>query len=504
MKQAECLNRSHYDGSCYLHDGDAPYIAVGRATLRVVWTLEVPVAAADQYWRVYLNPTTFAAYPIPEAAYILYHELSHVLSRDAEICRGMGADPKLYNVAADLRINCSKWARMRCPANGVTVEQFGFPPGLLSPEYYQLLVEQAEKQAQKEKGQGQGEQGELGEQGEPDETEDGSGEQEPSDENADEGTDDTGSGEGGEGGEGDETPDADQSPGHGTGDGDEEGQGEGDGQGSGQSNGEGTPGTGSGQGQAQAEPSDPGHGAGSASDGVSRPWELAPDNPDAPGLKGAEEAAARMAVAAAIREYEATQGRGSIGGDWGLWAENTLSPVIPWTSKLRAVASSGLSKIGLGSQSYSRVRERNGVCLPRHVRRVPVVAIVADTSGSMGSGRNTPWHRALSECIGIAKAIGTVTVVWCDAAASIQRNVRNLSDVKPVGTGGTDMGVGIAAADALRGADRPDVIITLTDGDTSWPATPPKARHLAVIVKRGYQGPAWGETVYAWEEGRRR
>ena len=68
------------------------------------------------------------------------------------------------------------------------------------------------------------------------------------------------------------------------------------------------------------------------------------------------------------------------------------------------------------------------------------------------------------------------------------------------GGGGTDMRVGIERA--LQGADRPNVIIVLTDGYTPWPAEPVTCRVIAALVG-GTAGsleypnpPGWVEIVH--------
>lgn len=424
-----------YDAAAYAMDAAAPYLAPSRATCRVVWTDKVPIAAADKFWRIYLNPQRFPAFSVAEAGYIILHEVGHIVRDHSGRCAAIGADREGWNLSCDAELNSASYPGLRCPDCAVTPASLGMPAGKLAEEYY----------ATKKQEEDEGEDGESG-----DGSDQASGSGSPGDQ---------GDGQGGAGKAAAGVP------------GQSAGEEEADGQGRGRADG-------------------PGHGAGSASDGQSRPWELPADDPSSPGLQGAEQTAARLAAAAAIREYAASQGRGTMPGGWGLWAESTLSPVVPWQSKLRPAITSGLSRIGLGAQSYSRVRERNGVCLPRHVRRVPVVAVVADTSGSMGSGEGTPWHRALSEVVAIARTVGSVHIVWCDAAASVQRDVRSLREVRPVGGGGTDMRVGITAADALR----PDVIVTLTDGETPWPDAAPRAKHIAVVIGRR-AGPGWGEMV---------
>jgi predicted metal-dependent peptidase len=70
--------------------------------------------------------------------------------------------------------------------------------------------------------------------------------------------------------------------------------------------------------------------------------------------------------------------------------------------------------------------------------------------------------------------------------------------VRLVGGGGTDLRVGIAAAQASR--PRPDVVVVLTDGYTPWPAQPTRARLVVAII--GDEGtaqevPTWATTVLA-------
>jgi len=97
-----------------------------------------------------------------------------------------------------------------------------------------------------------------------------------------------------------------------------------------------------------------------------------------------------------------------------------------------------------------------------------------------------------------AAGIGTqrLMVLACDAAVGATSRVRPVQDVQLVGGGGTDMRVGIAAAEASR--PRPDVIVVFTDGYTPWPDRPTRARLVVAII--GFQSsiehaPDWATTV---------
>jgi predicted metal-dependent peptidase len=114
---------------------------------------------------------------------------------------------------------------------------------------------------------------------------------------------------------------------------------------------------------------------------------------------------------------------------------------------------------------------------------VPGVAIVVDTSGSVDDGL---LAQTLGEVDGIltssAVPEGSVTVLAVDAGVQAVTRVRSARDVAIGGGGGTDMGVGIEAALALK--PRPDVVIVLTDRYTPWPSIEPRAAVVAVVIGR--------------------
>jgi predicted metal-dependent peptidase len=135
------------------------------------------------------------------------------------------------------------------------------------------------------------------------------------------------------------------------------------------------------------------------------------------------------------------------------------------------------------------------VVLPSLRRPVPTVAIVIDTSGSMGDEELTA---ALAEVAGVLRGVGIrgnrVTVLSCDAAVHLAQRISQAEQIELHGGGGTDMRVGIEAALALP--QRPDVIVVLTDGGTPWPDHPPAVRVVAGLIgAHAAMPPAWIESV---------
>jgi len=135
--------------------------------------------------------------------------------------------------------------------------------------------------------------------------------------------------------------------------------------------------------------------------------------------------------------------------------------------------------------------------MPSLYAPLPEVAIVVDTSGSMGDEDLT---RAVSEVAGVLKAAGrSATLYSVDAAASAPIKIKSVADVRLMGGGGTDMRVGIRAAFAAK--HKPTTVIVITDGDTAWPETRywGTATVVACLVRKPWhQPPAHIMTVEAF------
>lgn len=220
---------------------------------------------------------------------------------------------------------------------------------------------------------------------------------------------------------------------------------------------------------------------GSGADGLERDWELGPEG--AHGLSAQERDAVRFRVAQGI-----TARPGSAPKGWRRWAEEAFHPPQPWRELLGAAVRSATSGAGAGDDyTYGRPSRRSvgvpGVVLPSLRRKPPRVTVVIDTSGSVSDAE---LGSALLEVAAICRAVGgrrdLITVVPCDAAATIAHTLCSSEGIPLVGGGGTDLRTGFAKA--LRAQPRPDVVVVLTDGQTRWPSTRPPCRTVVGLFPR--------------------
>ena len=129
---------------------------------------------------------------------------------------------------------------------------------------------------------------------------------------------------------------------------------------------------------------------GSGASGQPADYELPAPSEGGPGIDESDMEVIRREVAKDIQEAESRQ-RGIVGGSAAMWADQVLSPPkIPWQSKLKANSRNFRNWIrGRATTNYSRMSRRN--CNPRTLSRpgsidpVPNLAVLVDTSGSMGS-----------------------------------------------------------------------------------------------------------------------
>jgi len=230
---------------------------------------------------------------------------------------------------------------------------------------------------------------------------------------------------------------------------------------------------------------------GSSSGGNRRSWEDdIDDDPNDGSVSSGRGDLIRAAVAQDIVRQARAGVRGNVPLGLVVWAEGFLNPVIDWRRELRSVISRELGLLaGRKDYSYMRSSRRKspGVILAGMVNaQPPKVTVVIDTSGSMSIGNRL--NQALVEISGLVRAVSggarPLQVIACDAAASTPRAVRSIDHIELTGGGGTDMRIGIQAAACMK--PRPDIIITITDGETPWPLEAsvhaPKATYLAVVL----------------------
>ncbi|HWS39327.1 MAG TPA: VWA-like domain-containing protein [Actinoplanes sp.] len=237
---------------------------------------------------------------------------------------------------------------------------------------------------------------------------------------------------------------------------------------------------------------------GSGAHGARTPWEIS----GGVEVSDVEAAAIRRQTAQELRSH--VKNRGRVPAGWSRWADEILEPTVDWRRALTgAVREAASWASGAVDYTYQRP-SRRGSAVPRVVfpslrRPMPRVAVVVDTSGSMGPAE---LQAVLGEVAGVLRAVGIgrnrVTVLSCDADVHTVRKVSTVGDVVLAGGGGTDMRVGIEQA--LRGPERPHIVIVLTDGYTPWPATSlGNVRIIAGIVGSLDQNttpPAWIETIH--------
>jgi len=249
---------------------------------------------------------------------------------------------------------------------------------------------------------------------------------------------------------------------------------------------------------------------GSVVGGKARDYEIARSDSGNPAIKSDQQDVIRDQVAQEILNYARIKGIGSLPGFLLRWAEDLLEPKIDWRKAFAGAFRSSLATV-LGRRDYVYTRPsrrqsamRTGsheIILPSMRKPAPpAIAIVVDTSGSVSIDEIKMF---LAEVDGIVKANGVssgVTVIPCDMEVGEIQKLRSrgaITTLRLHGGGGTDMGVGIAAAGLLRPI--PKIIVVFTDGYTGWPDALPKGVETMIVCLTASEcleaTPSWAKKI---------
>jgi predicted metal-dependent peptidase len=213
---------------------------------------------------------------------------------------------------------------------------------------------------------------------------------------------------------------------------------------------------------------------------------------------GVSEAVAKVAVRQTAEEVlkRASKEPGSVPAGILRAAEAILKPRVDWKSVLRAKVGKAIVDLNARERpTYHRPHRRQGalgnVLLPGAYGLKPEVAVVIDTSGSMG-------EKELGQALGELKALlrhHRPTVYTVDAEVHTAQKVFSLEQVRLLGGGGTDMGLGIEKAVE----DGHELVVVLTDGYTPWPEKPPRATVVVGLIhpkgEEPPKAPPWAKAV---------
>lgn len=206
----------------------------------------------------------------------------------------------------------------------------------------------------------------------------------------------------------------------------------------------------------------------------------------------------RRHIAEAMRIHEKIHG--SIPHGYERLVDDILgTPKVPWRRLLTYLLRGAAYNPGNVDFSRARPSKRQqatpDVIRPSMVQPSPHVAVVVDTSGSMSRDDLTD---ALSEVAGVIRATECsegLRVYSCDSSVAAVSQVWHAGQVALHGGGGTNMVKGLREA----AEHRPDVIIVVTDGHTTWTKQNPTGAHVIVALVGDGHAPL--SSVPTWARG---
>jgi predicted metal-dependent peptidase len=253
---------------------------------------------------------------------------------------------------------------------------------------------------------------------------------------------------------------------------------------------------------------------GSVSGGFARDYELPRGDSEYAAIKQDQQDVLRDQVAQAVLEH-LKKFPGTVPGAIARWADELLNPKVNWRKELAGTFRASLANIsGRRDYLYTRPSRRQSamrqgsseLILPAMRKPAPpAVAVIIDTSGSISQKEITEF---LTEVDGIARANGIahgLFIIPCDAAVGPIQKLKSRASIESLelpGGGGTDMGVGIAAASIMMPV--PPILIILTDGVTPWPETVSQKIDKVIVcltIKESKsEVPDWAQVVIIEED----
>ncbi len=192
------------------------------------------------------------------------------------------------------------------------------------------------------------------------------------------------------------------------------------------------------------------------------------------------------------------------------WGKVTPTPTasFPWQALLRRhlFRARGVSRQGSGRGKRTYPHPHQGVrnrlfrergftptLKPRRVLRLPKVAVILDTSGSMMED----YSQTLGEVVRIAREVGEIRLLLAHSQVYADRIMKPWGREERAGmefeSGGTDL----RSALALLERDPPDVAVVVTDGETPWPISPPSFPVvIALVYKPITPPPSWARVIF--------
>ena len=224
------------------------------------------------------------------------------------------------------------------------------------------------------------------------------------------------------------------------------------------------------------------------------------------GRSKAEIHSTEIRAAKQLQDHVAKNGRGTVPASLIQDTENVREiSRVRWQDILARVIRTATGQLMMGDQDPSYIRPARRafvsgpILRPSYISRLPEIALVRDTSGSMGS-------QQLSDCVresyAIIESLGIDEVWFTDADAAVAmpwKRVRKeffntLSTAH--GGGGTDFAPAIA--DALKLRPKPDLLVYCTDGDGDA-GDPPRGMAVVFAIVPSYRDEPpcdWATTVF--------